>query len=259
MKVKDKSGKAGLKFNIQKTKTTASGRIISWQIDGETMERVTDFIFLDSKITAYGDCSHEIKRCLLLGRNSMTNLDSIFKSTDITLPKKICIVKTMVFPVVMYGCENWTIKESEHWRIDAFELWCWRGLLRVPWTARRSNQSILTEISPEYSLRGLMLKLKLQYLGHLMKSQLTGKDPDAGKDQRQEEKGMTGHEMVGWHHQLSGDEFEQALGDGKGQRSLACCSPWSQSNWTMIDYQEIISSAYRGYSFFRICNLLPKC
>ena len=134
---------------------------------GETVETVSDFIFLGSKITADGDCSHEIKRCLLLGRKAMTNLDRILKSRDISLPTKVCLVKAMVFPVVMYGCESWTIKKAEHQRIDAFELWCWRRLLRVPWTARRSNQSILKEISPEYSLEGLRLKLKLQYFGHL--------------------------------------------------------------------------------------------
>ena len=146
----------------------ASGPITSWQIDGETVERMTEFIFLGSKITADGDCSHEIKRCLLLGRKVMTNLDSILKSRDITLPTNVRLVKAMVFPVVMYGCESWTIKKAEHQRIDAFELWCWRRLLRVPWTARRSNQSILKEISPGCSLEGLMLKLKLQYFGHLM-------------------------------------------------------------------------------------------
>ena len=148
--------------------TSFSGPITSWQIDGETMQTVTDFIFLNSKITADGDWSHEIKRCLLLGRKAMTNLDSILKSRDITLPAKVCLVKAMGFPVVMYGCENWTIKKAERWRIDAFELWCWRRLLRVPWTARISSQSILKEISPEYSLEGLMLKLKLKYFGHLM-------------------------------------------------------------------------------------------
>ena len=146
----------------------ASGPITSWQIDGETVKTVTDFIFLDSKITADGYCSHEIKRRLLLGRNVMTNLDSILKSRDSTLPMKIHLVKAMVSPVVMYGCESWTIKKAEHQRIDAFELWCWRRLLRVPWTARRSNQSILKEISPEYSLEGLILKLKLQCFSHLM-------------------------------------------------------------------------------------------
>ena len=164
MKVKEESEKVGLKLNIQKTKIMASGPITSWQIDGEIMERVRDFTFLGSKITADGDCSHEIKRCLLLGRKCMINLDHVLKSRDVTLPTKVHLVKAMVFPVVMYGCESWTVKKSERWRIDAFELWCWRRLLRVPWTARRSKQSILKEISPEYSLEGLMLKLKLQYL-----------------------------------------------------------------------------------------------
>ena len=169
MKVKEESKKAGLKLNIQKTKIMASGPITSWQIDGETMETVADFIFLGSKITADGDCSHEIKRHLLLGRKVMTNLDNILKNRDISLPTKVHLVKAMVFPVVMYGCESWTINTAEHRRIDAFELWCWRRLLRVPWTARRSNQSILKEISPWCSLEGLMLKLKLQHFGHLMR------------------------------------------------------------------------------------------
>ena len=168
MKVKEESEKVGLKLNIQKTKIMASGPITSWKIDGETVETMTDFISLGSKITADDDCSHEIKRHLLLGRKVMTSLDSILKSRDITLPTKLCLVKAMVFPVVMYGCESWTIKKHELRRIDAFELWCWRRLLRVPWTARRSNQSILKEISPEYSLEGLMLKLKIQYFSHLM-------------------------------------------------------------------------------------------
>ena len=159
MKVKEESEKVGLKLNIQKTKIKASGPITSWEIDGETVETVSDFIFGGSKIPAYGDCSHEIKRCLLLGRKVMTNLDSILKSRDITLPTKVCLVKAMIFPVVMYGCESWTVKKAEHQRIDAFELLCWRRLLRVPWMARRSNQSILKEISPECSLEGLMLKL----------------------------------------------------------------------------------------------------
>uniref|UniRef100_A0AC11EKL1 Uncharacterized protein n=2 Tax=Ovis aries TaxID=9940 RepID=A0AC11EKL1_SHEEP len=166
MKVKVESGKVGLKLNIQKTKIMASGPITLWEIDGET---VSDFIFLGSKITADGDCSHEIKRRLLLGRKVMTNLDSIFKSRDITLPTKVCLVKATVFPVVMYGCESWTMKKAECRRIDAFELWCWKRLLRVPWTARTSNQSILKEISPGCSLEGLVLKLKLQYFGHLMR------------------------------------------------------------------------------------------
>ena len=162
MKVKEESEKAGLKLNIQKTKIMASGPITSWEVDGETVETVADFIFLGSKIAADGDCSHEIKRRLLLGRKAMTNLDSIVKSRDITLPTKVCLVKAMICPVVMYGCESWTVKKAEHQRTDAFELWCWRRLLRVPWTARRSNRSILKEISPEYSLKRLMLKLKLQ-------------------------------------------------------------------------------------------------
>ena len=168
MKVKEESEKVGLQLKIQKTKIMASGPITLWEIDGETVETVSDFTFLGSKITADGDCSHEIKRLLLLGRKVMTNLDSIFKSRDITLPTKIRPVKAMVFPVVMYGCESWTVKKAGPRRIDAFEVWCWRRLLRVPWTARRSNQSILKEISPEISLEGLVLKLKLQYFGHLM-------------------------------------------------------------------------------------------
>ena len=168
MKVKEESEKVGLKLNIQKTKIMASGPITSWEIDGETVETVSDFILGGSKITADGDCSHEIKRHLLLGRKVMTNRDSIFKSRDISLPTKVRLVKAMVFPVVMYGCEGWTVKKAEHRRTDTFELWCLRKLLRVPWTARRSNQSILKEISPGCSLEGLMLKLKLQYFGHLM-------------------------------------------------------------------------------------------
>ena len=167
MKVKEESEKVGLKLNIQKTKIMASGPITSWQIDGEPVETVTDFIFLGSKITAHGDCSHEIKRHLLLGRKVMTNLDSILKSRGITLLTKVHLVKAMVFPVVMYGCESWTVKKAECQRIDTFELWCWRRLLRVPWTARRSNQSIL-KISPGISLEGMMIKLKLQSFGHLM-------------------------------------------------------------------------------------------
>ena len=180
MKVKEESEKAGLKFNTQQTKIMASGPITSWQIDGETVETVTDFIFSGSKVTADGDCSHEIKRRLLLGRKAMINLDSILKNRDIALPIKVCLIKAMVFPVVTYGCESWTIKKAECQRIDAFELWCWRRLLRDPWTARRSNQSILKEISLEYSLEELMLKLKLQYFGQPIWR--TGKDPDAGKD-----------------------------------------------------------------------------
>ena len=203
-----------------------------------------DFIFLGSKITADGDYSHEIKRHLLLGRKVMTNLDSILKSRDITLPTKARLVKATVFPVVMYGCESCTVKKAEHQRIDAFELWCWRSLLRVPWTARRSNQSILKEISPEYSLEGLMLKLKLQYFGYLMwkKNWLIWKDPDAGKNWRQE-KGMTEDEMIGWHHWLSGNlsklqelvmdrEAWHAAGHGVA-KSWTGLSDSTELNWTL--------------------------
>ena len=168
MKVKEESEKVGLKLNIQKTNIMASGPTTSWEIDGETVETVSDFIFLGSQITADGDCSHEIKRHLLPGRKVMTNLNSILKSRDITLPTKVHLVKAMVFPVVMYGCESWTVKKAEYRKIDAFELMCWRRFLRVPWTARTSNQSTLKEISPGCSLEGLMLKLKLQYFSHLM-------------------------------------------------------------------------------------------
>ena len=188
------------------------------------MEAVTDFIFLGSKITADGDCSHEIKRRLLPGRKAMTNLDSVLKSRDITLPTKVCIDKAMVFPILMYGCESWTVKKGERWRIDAFALWCWRRLLRLPWTARRSNQSILKEISPEYSLEGLMLKLKLQYSGHLMrrteslvKTLMLGKI--GGRRRR-------GWQRMRWHHRLDGHESGQTPGVGDGQGSLACHSPW---------------------------------
>ena len=173
----------------------AFGPITSMQIDEETVETVSDFIFLGSKITADGVCSHEIKRHLLLGRKVMTNVHSIFKSRDVTLPTKIRLVKAMVFPVVMYGCESWTVKKAERRRIDAYIMWCWRRLLRVPWTARRSNQSILKEISPGISLEGMMLELKLQSSVHLI-----GKDSDAGRDWGQEEKGTTEDEMAGWHH-----------------------------------------------------------
>ena len=243
MKVKEESEKAGLKPNIQKTKIMASGPITSWEIDGETMETVSDFIFLGSKITADGDCSHEIKRCLLLWRKVMTNLNSIFKSRDITLPTKVHLVKAVVFPVVMYGCESWTVKKAECRRIAAFEVWWWRRLLRVPWTARRSNQSILKEISPGISLEGMMLMLKLQYFGHLMaKSWLIGKDSDAGRDWGQEEKRMTEDEMAGWNHWLDGRESEWTLGVGDGQGGLACCNSWGckesdtteQLNWTEL-------------------------
>ena len=200
MKVKEKSERAGLKLNIQKTKIMASGPIYSWQMDGETVETVADFSFWGSKITADGDCSHEIKTHLLLGRKVMTNIDSILKSRDITLSTKVCLVKATFFPVVMYGCESWTIEKAEYRRIDAFELWSWRRLLRVPWTARRSNQSILKEISPEYSLEGLMLKLKLQSFGHLMRTADSfEKTLMLGK--------IEGRRRRGWHHQLNGHGF----------------------------------------------------
>ena len=169
MKVKEESEKVGLKLNIQKTKIMVSGPNTSWEIDGETVEIVSDFIFGGSKITADGDCSHEIKRRLLLGKKVVNNLDSVLKNRDITLPTKVCLVKAMVFPVVMYGCESWTVKKAECRGIDAFELWYWRRLLRVSWTARRSNKSILKKISPGISLEGMMLKLKLQYFGYLMR------------------------------------------------------------------------------------------
>ena len=208
MKVKEESEKVGLKLNIQKTKIMASGPITSWKIDGETVETVADFIFLGSKITADGDCSHEIKRCLLLVRKVMTNLDSILKSRDITLSTKVHLVKAMVSPVVMYGCESWTVRKAERRRIDAFELRCWRRLLRVPWTAWRSNQSILKEISPGCSLEGLMLKLKLQYFDHLMwradsfeKTLMLGKIEGRRRGGRQRMSWW-------WHHWFSGDEFE---------------------------------------------------
>ena len=206
MKGKEESEKVGLKLNIQKTKIMASGPITSWQIDEETVETVADFFF-------WGLQDHSrwwlqpwnLKT--LLGRKVMTNLDSILKSRDITLSTKVHLIKAIVFSVVMYGCESWTIKKAEHQRIDAFELWCWRRLLRVPWTARRSNQSILKEITPGCSLEGLMLKLKLILWPPDAKGWLIGKDPNAGKDWEQEEKGMTEDEMVGWHHQVSGHGF----------------------------------------------------
>ena len=202
----------------------ASGSITSQQIDGETMETVTDVIFLGSKITVDGNCSHEIKRLFLLERKAMKNLDRGLKSRDIILLTKVRLVKAMVFPVVMYGCKSWTIKKAECQRIDVFKLWCWRRLLRIPWTAWRSNQSILKEIKPEYSLEQLMLKLKFQYFSHwmqradslestLMLEKIEGRRE--GED-----------EMVGWHHRLNGNEYEQTLGDGEWQGSLVHCSPW---------------------------------
>ena len=199
----------------------ASSPITSWQLDGET---VSDFIFMGSKITADDDCSHEIKRRLLLGRKVMTNLDCILKIRVITLPTIVHLVKATVFPVVIYGCESWTIRKAECWRIDAFELWCWRRLLRVPWTARRSNQSILKEISSEYSLEGLKSQLKLQYFGHLIwKTDSFEKTLMLGKIEGRRKRGQ---QRMRWYHQLNGHEFEKAPGDGEGHGSLACCSPW---------------------------------
>ena len=225
MKVKEESGKVSLKLNIQKTKIMASGPIISWQIDGET---VADFILGGSKIIADGDCSHEMKRRLLLGRKVMSNLDSILKSRGITLLTKDHLVKAMVFPVVMYGCESWTIKKGEQWRIDAFELWCWRRLLRVPWTARRSNQSILKEISPEYSLEVLMLKLNIQYFGYVMQR------TDSLKRPRHWERLKAGGEGDdrGWDGWMaSPTRWIWVWASSRSwyrQGNLVCCSPWGR-------------------------------
>ena len=208
MKVKEASEKVGLKLNIQKTKIMASGPITSWEMYGETVATVSDFILGGSKITADGDCSYEIKRHLLLGRKVMTKLDSILKSIDITLPTKVHLVKAMVFPVVMYGCESWMVKKAECWRIAAFELWCWRRLLRVPWTARRSNQSILKEISPEFIGR-TNIEAETPLLWPPDEERwLIWKDPHAGRDWGKEEKGTTEDEMDGWHHRVHGHEFE---------------------------------------------------
>ena len=213
----------------------ASGPITSWQIDGETVETVSDFILGGSKITADGDCSHEIKRRLLLGRKVMTNLDRILKSTDITLPTKVRLVKAMVFPVVMYGCESWTVKKAEHRRIDAFELCCWRRLLRVPWTARKSKDF--------FGRNAAKAETPVLWPPHV-KSWLIGKDSVAGRDWGQEEKGMTDDEMARWHHRLDGCEFEWTPGVGDGQGGLVCCDSWGckesdtteQLNWTELKY-----------------------
>ena len=212
-----------------------------WGNSGNSNRLYSDGVGEGSKITADGDCSHEIKRCLLLGRKVMTNLDSILKSRDITLPTKVHLVKAMLFLIVMYRFESWTIKKAECQRIDAFELWCWRRLWRVPWTARRSDQSILKEISPGCLLEGLMLKLKLQYFGPDAKSWVIWKDPDTGKDWGQEEKGTTEDKVVGWHHRLNGHESGWTPGVGDGQGGLASCGSWGRkelqtrlSDWTEL-------------------------
>ena len=208
MKVKEESEKVGLKLSIQKTKIMASGPITAWEIDGETVETVSHFNLGGSKITADGDCSHEIQRRLLLGRKVMTNLDSILKSRDTTLLTKVRLVKAMVFPVVMYGCESWTVKQAECQKIDAFELWCWKRFLRVPWTARRSNQSILKEISPGHSLEGLMLKLKLQYFGRLMRADTLEKTLMLGGI---EGRGRRGRQRMRWLECIT-DSMDMNLG-----------------------------------------------
>uniref|UniRef100_A0A670KJU3 ribonuclease H n=1 Tax=Podarcis muralis TaxID=64176 RepID=A0A670KJU3_PODMU len=227
MRVREESAKYGLKLNIKKMKIMATGPITSWQIEGEEMEAVRDFTFLGSMITANVDSSHEIKRCLLLGRKAMTNLDSILKSRDITFPTKVRIVKAMVFPVVMYGSESWTIKKADRRRMDAFELWCWRRLLRVPWTVRRSNLSILKEISPECSLEGQIVKLRLQYFSQPHeKRRLPGKDPDVGKDGGHKKKGTTEDEMAGQCSRSYQHEFDKTAGGSGRQECLACSGPW---------------------------------
>ena len=236
--------------------------ITSWQIDGETMETVRDFIFLGSKITVDRDCSHEIKRPLFFGRKVMANLDNILKNRDITLPTKICIVIAMVFPVVTYGCESWTIRKAERWRIDGFELWCWRRFLRVPWTARISSWSILKEINPKYSLEKLMLKQKLQYFGHLMqRTDLFEKTLTLGKIEGRRRRGWQRMRWLDWNHCLEGQEFEQALGVVDGLGNLACYSPCvckelDTTEW--LNWTEALSwfSNIQGreMSIFRMCS-----
>ena len=227
-----------------------------WESSGNS-----DRLYLgSSKITADGDCSHEIKRRLLLGRKLMTNLDSISQliCRDITLPTKVHLVKAMIFPVVMYGYESWTIKKAEHQRIDAFELWCWRRLLRVPWTARRSNQSILKEINPGISLEGMMLKLKLQYFGHLVQSWLIGKDSDAERDWGQKEKGTAEDEMARWHQRLDGREFGWTPGVGDGQGALVCCDSWGHKESDMtgwLNWTELPVLLVCGITSYLFCSL----
>ena len=215
-----------------------SGPITSWKIDGETVETVSDFIFLGSKITSDDDCSHEIKRRLLLGRKVMTNLDSIFKSRDITWPTKVHLAKAMVFPVVMCGCDSWTVKKAECQRIDAFELWCWRRLLRVPWT--KGEQPVNPKGNQPWIFIGRADNVaEASILCPLdAKSQLIGKDPDAGKDWGQEEKRVTEDKMVGWHHWLNGHELEKTPGDSEGQGSLSCCSPWGHKQSDMTEWMD---------------------
>ena len=254
VKIKEESEKAGLKLNIQKTKIMASGPITSWQIDGEKIATVTDFIFLGSKITANSDCRHKIKRCLLLGRKAIDKPKQHTKKQRHCFADRGPYSQCCGFSVVMYRCESWTIKKAESQRTDAFEVWFWRRLLKVPWTARISNKSILKEINPEYSLEGLMLKLKLQYFGYLMRrADLFGKDPDTWKDLRQEEKGMTEDEMVGWHHRCNGLEFEKTLGDGEGQGTWPAAVHGVAKSWTWLsDWTVTITTVFMDWNIKHI-------